>query len=92
MGLCDQLRGEGRYDAAPGARRNSSDGHVARAARIPAISIVCAPAPDHHRPTDTPERVDEDVLDRSFEFCAELVELVDERLGPELPATARDSF
>lgn len=92
IALCDQLREEGRYAAEPARRRGSSDAQVARGARLPAISISCAPAPDHHRPTDTPEAIDEDALDHTFEFCAELLELIDERVGPELPERASEAF
>jgi hypothetical protein len=90
--LCDQIAaedaGEGRYHAQPVTARRPGDAYAARARGIPAISISCAPAPDHHRPTDTPANVDTQALDRAFGFCSELIELIDERLGPDIAAIA----
>jgi hypothetical protein len=44
--------------------------------------------PNYHQFSDTPEQVDPDALDRAFNFCTDLIELIDERIGPDL---ARDT-
>jgi hypothetical protein len=90
--LCDQIAtedaGEGRYEAQPITARRPGDAYAARARGIPAISISCTPAPHHHRPTDTPENIDRAALDRAFGFCSELIELIDEEIGPDIAAIA----
>jgi hypothetical protein len=94
--LCDQIRdedaGEGRYHARPLVARRPGDAYAARARGIPAITISCAGvldrAPDHHRATDTPDQIDPAALDRAFGFCSELIELIDEEVGPDIAATA----
>ena len=102
--LCDQIAAEdedrGRYEARPVTARRPGDAHAARARGIPAITISCAEeldrAPHHHRPSDTPENVDEEALERAFGFCSELIELIDERIGPDVEdtvaATAEEPF
>jgi hypothetical protein len=98
VALCDQIAAEdaeeGRYGARRVAARRPGDAYAARARGLPAISISCAGAldraPHHHRPADTPDRIDERALERAFGFCSELVELVDERLGPAIAATAEE--
>jgi hypothetical protein len=91
--LCDQIAdedsdGEGRYRARSYVSRSATDAHAARVAGFPAVSISCLGAldyaPHHHLPSDTVENLDESALDRAFRFCSELIELIDERLGPEL--------
>jgi hypothetical protein len=90
--LCDQIAredaDEGRYGAEPTTSRRPGDAYAARARGIPAITISCAPAPDHHRATDTPDRIDRAALDRAFGFCSELIELIDEEIGPDIEAIA----
>jgi hypothetical protein len=90
--LCRQLTEEDeddrRYLAQPTAARRPTDGYAARARGLPAITISCAPAPHHHRPTDTPEHIDSQALERAFGFCSELIELIDEEIGPDIAATA----
>ena len=84
--LCEEL-GEER-----GARgvvaRSIADAYSARSAGYPAISIACLNAmdyvPNYHQHSDTPEHVDPDALDRAFDFCVDLIELIDERIGPDL--------
>jgi hypothetical protein len=96
VALCDQIAeedaGRGRYGAKPIAARRPGDGYAARARGIPAISISCAGAldraPQHHRPSDTADEIDPQALERAFGFCSELVELIDEKLGPVIAATA----
>jgi len=52
------------------------------------VSVSCAGArgyaPHYHQPTDLPENVDPEALERAFGFCSELIELLDEEIGPEL--------
>jgi hypothetical protein len=96
--LCDQIaaedENEGRYQARAITARRPGDAWAARARGIPAITISCADAdgrtPDHHRPTDTPDRIDPRALDTAFGFCSELIELIDERIGPDIAAIATD--
>ena len=92
LALCRQLASEDeedqRYLPQPIAARRPTDAYAARARGLPAITISCAPAPDHHRPTDTPDRIDPKALDRAFGFCSELIELIDEEIGPDIAATA----
>ena len=60
-------------------------------AGFPAVSVSCLGALDyarhHHLPTDTPENIDAAALERAFGFCSELIELIDETLGPQLVET-----
>jgi hypothetical protein len=89
--LCDQISDEDterRYGAEPTTSRTAGDAYAARSRGIPAITISCAPAPHHHRVTDTAEHVDPEALDRAFRFCSELIELIDEQVGPDIAASA----
>ena len=94
--LCDQLRTEDAddpyYRARPIVSRIATDAHRARAKGYPAISIGATNklgyAPNYHQPTDTPDSVDEASLRRAYEFCSELIELIDEKIGPRLEAPA----
>jgi hypothetical protein len=98
VALCDQIREEDdeddepRYLAKRIRSRGTSDAHAARLSSLPAISISCLGAldysPDSHRPTDTVERVDHRALERAYGFCSELIELIDEEIGPDLPEAA----
>ena len=92
--LCEEIAAEdekeGRFGARSVVARAPSDALVARARGYRTITISCLGAldydPNQHQPTDTPDRVDRQALDRTFEFSSILVELIDERLGPELEA------
>jgi hypothetical protein len=96
VALCEQLREEDAedeyYGAGPIVSRIATDAHRARVAGYPAISIGCTNElgypPHYHQPTDVPETIDPESLDRAYEFCSELVELIDERIGPEIDAPA----
>jgi hypothetical protein len=80
--LCEEL------DARGVVSRSVTDAYSARSAGYPAISIGCLNAmdyvPNYHQFSDTPENIDADSLDRAFNFCADLIERIDERIGPEL--------
>ena len=90
--LCEQIADEdadeGRYHARGIVSRSATDATAARARRFPAISISCLNSldyePNQHLPTDTLENVDPEALERAFGFCSELIELIDERVGPDL--------
>ena len=99
--LCGQIAEEdagddGRYGAREYTARFATDAYAARVAGFPAVSVSCLGArdvaPHHHRESDTVENLDPDALERAFGFCSELIELIDERIGPELddePAASR---
>jgi hypothetical protein len=68
--------------------RNATDALVPRSAGFPAITITARNAldyaPNWHQPTDTPDRIDLESLDRTYDFCCALLERLDESIGPEL--------
>jgi Iap family predicted aminopeptidase len=81
--ICEEI-GDGRGMSS----RNATDALIARGAGFPAITITARNAldyaPNWHQPTDTPDRIDLDSLDRTYEFCCALLERLDESVGPEL--------
>ena len=83
---------DGRYGVRPITARRAGDAYAARARGLPAITVSCAGAldraPNHHRLTDTPENIDQDALERAFGFCSELIELIDEEVGPDIAEAA----
>ena len=83
--LCHELAED---DPGAGARpirlRSASDGAAAQLGGYPAITICGRPAPHHHRPSDTPEHLDDDSLQRALAFCSELIERLDQEVGPDL--------
>lgn len=83
--LCEQV-GDGRGMTS----RNATSALAARAAGFPAIAIGARNAldyvPDWRQPTDTPERIDPQALERSYAFCCALLERLDAEVGPELAA------
>ena len=93
VALCDQVAADDeqddrRYGARSVVARVAGDAYRARARGFPAVTVTCANGldyvPRHHQPTDTPENLDPAALERAFGFCSELVELIDERIGPQL--------
>jgi hypothetical protein len=93
LDLCDQIADEdaeedGRYGARSIVSRSVTDAVPARGAGLPAVAVSCLGergyAPHYHQPTDLPENVDPEALDRAFRFCSELIELVDDEIGPRL--------
>jgi hypothetical protein len=84
--LCDQIRAgdqAGRFDPQPMPTLPLADASVAAQRGYRAIRIACLPkptfAPEYHRPTDTPERLDREAPGRAYEFCSELIERIDQR-------------
>ena len=65
-----------------------SDALVPRSAGFPAITITARNAMDYaphwHQPTDTPDRIDLESLNRTYDFCCALLERLDESVGAEL--------
>jgi Peptidase family M28 len=94
VALCDQIAaedaGEGRYGARPVVMRGVTDALAARRRRFPAVTISCRDENDRppqlHRVTDTPEHLDAAALERAYGFCSELIELIDEQIGPDVAA------
>jgi hypothetical protein len=96
VALCAQLREEDAadryYGVEPIVSRTATDAYRARVSGYPAIAIGATNdlgfPPHYHQASDTPETIDPDALERAYEFCAELVELIDERIGPQLAVPA----
>jgi hypothetical protein len=93
LALCRQIAEEDedagrRYGVRALTSRSGSDASAARARGLPSVRVTCRDeldrAPHHHRPDDTVEHLQTDALERAFGFCSELVELIDERIGPDL--------
>jgi hypothetical protein len=74
--------------AKPYVSRLMTDSYPARAAGLPAIRISALNAldvaPHYHQPTDTPDRIDPEALERTFEFCCDFIESIDAEIGPRL--------
>lgn len=94
--LCDQVSEEdeaGRLGAQAMPRLGLAEGAVAAHHGFKAIRIACLPAPtfapEYHRPTDTPDRLDPEAPERAFEFCSQLIERIDTRLGAHLDRAGR---
>jgi hypothetical protein len=83
---------EGRYQARPVAIRAVTDALAARRGGFPAVTITCreddGSAPNLHRHSDTPDAVEDAALARAFGFCSELIELIDEEVGPDVAGEA----
>lgn len=68
--------------------RTTSDGYAARSAGFPAITITCKGrldyTPGHHQRSDQPDRIDDEALQRAYDFTSELIERIDQAVGPDL--------
>jgi hypothetical protein len=96
LGLCEEVAREGaptRGEAGPPrarayVARTTGDAAAARSRGLRAVSISCLNelgyAPHAHAPGDTPDRIEDTVLDETFAFCGSLIERIDAELGPEL--------
>jgi hypothetical protein len=88
--LCDAVREEdraGRLAAEPMPQLGLADASVAARNGFRAIRIACLPeptfAPEYHLPTDTPDRLEPEAIERAYEFCSQLIERIDQRLGEQ---------
>jgi Peptidase family M28 len=88
--LCDQVREAdeaGRFGAQAMPRLGLAEGAVAAQHGFKAIRIACLPAPtfapEYHRPTDTPDRLDPEAPERAFDFCSQLIERIDDQRPPQ---------
>jgi hypothetical protein len=97
LALCDQIADEDaadddRYEARSFVSRSVSDAVAARARGFAAVTVSCLNeldyAPHYHQETDVPENIEPEALERAFGFCSELIELIDEEIGPELSPDA----
>lgn len=91
VAICDGIAEadeEGAFGARPLVARATSDAVTARSRGYRALTVSCLGAldyqPDHHQPSDTPDRVDHEALTRGVEFSSALIERIDEELGPEI--------
>jgi hypothetical protein len=79
---------DGIDGAEPYVSRSLSDAYQARAEGLPALRVSSLPGsgvpPHYHLPSDTPDLLDRDALDRTYEFCCELIERIDAEIGPRL--------
>ena len=90
--LCEAIAAEDReaieprFRARPYVARTAGDAVAARTRGLRAISIACLDELDHiptyHNPGDVPEQIDDAALERAFGFCCELLERIDDELGP----------
>ena len=98
--LCRQIEDEDqedrRYGVRPLVSRSVTDAFAARRAGFPAVTVTCRNAldytPHHHLASDVPHNIDGDALDRAYRFCSELIELIDEEIGPDLEREEVDAF
>lgn len=93
LDLCEQIadedaEAEDRYGARSFVSRAISDSVPARGRGYAAVTVSCLNeldyAPHYHQGGDTAENLDPEALERAFRFCSELVELIDDEIGPRL--------
>jgi hypothetical protein len=99
--LCEQIAEEevdyedDRFGARAMVSRQATDALAARTAGFPAMTITCRNAldypPHYHQHTDTPANVDPEALERAYGFCCELIERIDERIGPQIAEDADET-
>ena len=77
--------GDDRYGARPLAHALAGDEMPPRLAGYPAISVACTDpdgyVPHYHLPSDTPDTVDADAMDRAHGFALELIRQLDRDVG-----------
>ena len=85
--MCEEIAEEGAQ-ARGMISRHATDALAARSAGFPAITITARNAldyaPHYHQPTDTPDRIDLESLERTYAFCCALLERLDDSIGAEL--------
>jgi hypothetical protein len=92
--LCNEVRDrDPGADAQPMPTLALADAGVAAQHGYRAIRIACLPqptfAPEYHRPTDTPDRLQPEALERAFDFCSQLIARIDSRLGAHVSGPER---
>jgi hypothetical protein len=88
--LCDAIaeadrEDEDRYGARPLRHGLAGDAMPARLRGMQATTISCLDEdgymPNYHRPTDTPDRIDPEALERAHDFTLELIRQLDRDVG-----------
>jgi hypothetical protein len=88
--LCDAIaeadsEEEDRYGALPLRHGLAGDAMPARLRGIESTTIACLDedgyVPDYHLPTDTPDRIDPEALERAHDFTLELIRQLDRDVG-----------
>jgi len=91
----DAEQDEPRFNARGVPRRTVSEAHIARGQQFPALTISSLNAlnyaPHNHTPEDTPDRIDPEALDRVYEFCCQLIEMIDHRVGTEFEKAGEET-
>jgi hypothetical protein len=85
--VCEEIAEE-RESGRGMVSRHATDALAARGAGFPAITITSRNALDYaphwHQHTDTPEQIDPESLERTYDFCCALIERLDGDVGPDL--------
>lgn len=97
LGLCQDIARDDeeprRFGAQPVVSRLTSDAYAARTRGYPATTISCLNSldysPGYHQPEDTAERVEPEALERAFGFTSELIERIDQQIGPAIGGEER---
>ena len=88
--ICEEIAEDDDDDedtasARPSGYRTTSDGysrprrrHARRDHQLPGQARL------HAEPSPPPQRIDDEALERAYEFCCELIERLDEKIGPDL--------
>jgi Peptidase family M28 len=88
--LCEAIASTSE-GAAPLVHRMGTDALPPRVRGYPAISITCLNergfVPHYHHPTDLPEYLDPEALDRAHHFVLELVRQLDKDVGRRTTAS-----
>jgi hypothetical protein len=88
--LCDEIVDDDDQDAfgaRPLVSRAAGDGYAARSVGYPAITITCRDDVDYC----VPGRVEQEAIERTEGFCAELIERLDAEIGPDLAAPVEET-
>jgi hypothetical protein len=96
VGLCEEIAEEDERHGARGiVLRALTDAYSTRSAGFPSVSILCLNAmdysPHYHQHSDTVENIEPEALERVFGFCCELIERIDDRIGPDLERDVEDT-
>jgi hypothetical protein len=76
--------------------RTPSDAYAARGAGFPAITVTCKGrldyTPGHHQFSDQADAIDDDAIERAYDFSSELIERLDQAIGPDLERPPEQSL